>query len=222
MNDEMNRNGGSTATMPNEMEDALTRHNRNWMADGIVEIVLGSFWLVWAAVVLLPILFPGSMTAQLRLVLLLASMGAMPFALRRSIRGWKERVSVPRTGYVELKKPGAKWKLLYIALGGLLGYCFGLLFSQGSRSVTQWGALGLGFIMFLAMVLTAWRMRAMRLFALSWVVLAAAMVSFVLNFRVATCSGLLLLAYAFVCLVDGLLRLRSYLKAHPEPVGATL
>jgi hypothetical protein len=208
--------------MPNGVEDALQRHNRNWMADGIVEIVLGSFWLVWAAVVLLPVLFPGSMTAQLRVVLLLASMGAMPFVLKRSIRGWKERVSVPRTGYVELKKPTWKWKIVYIVLGSISGYCFGLLFSQGSRSIQQWGAFGLGMMMFLAMVWTAWRMRATRLFVLSWVVLAATVASFVLNFRVSTCSGVLLLAYAFVCLVDGLLRLRSYTKAHPEPVGATL
>ena len=220
MNDQLNPNNG--AAMSSDVEDALTRHNQNWMADGIVEIVLGSFWLIWAAVALLPVLFPGSMTAQLRVVLLLVSMAAFPFGLRRAIRGWKARVSFPRTGYVELKKPTTKWKIVYAVLGSIFGYSFGLLFSQGARSIQQWGAFALGVIMFLAMVWTAWRMRAMRLFVLSWVVLAAAVASFVLDFRVATCSGVLLLAYAFVNLVDGGLRLRSYTKAHPEPLGAAL
>ena len=212
----VNPNGGS-ATIA--VEDALTRHNRNWMADGIVEIVLGSFWLLWGSIMVMPLLSRDPVLKQLRLVLILVSMGSMPFVLRRAIRGWKERVSFPRTGYVELKKPSSKWNLSHIALGSALGYSFGLLFSQGSRSVTQWGALGLGMIMFLAMGLMAWRMRAMRLFALSWVVPAAALASFVLNFRVATCSGVLLLAYAFVCLVDGSLRLHEYKLQHPLPAG---
>jgi len=69
MNDQLNANG--TAAMSNDMEDALTRHNRAWMADGIVEIVLGSFWLLWGAIVVVPAMFPGAMTAQLRLVLIL-------------------------------------------------------------------------------------------------------------------------------------------------------
>jgi hypothetical protein len=221
MNDRLSPNG--PAAIPNDpIEAAMTRHNQAWMADGIVELVLGSFWFLWGSIAVMPLLFHDPILKQLRPVLILASMGAMPFVLRRAIRGWKERVSFPRTGYVELKKPPSKWTLVHIALGSALGYCLGLLFSQGSRSVAQWASLGLGVVMFLAMVLMAWRIRAMRLFALSWVVLAAAVASFVLNFRVSTFSGVLLLAYAFVCLLDGGLRLRSYLKQHPEPVGAAL
>lgn len=218
MNDETNRDSAA-ATISNEVEDALTRHNRNWMADGIVEIVLGSLWFVWGLIVVLPMIFPGRVLIELRLVLLMGSMGAMPVLLKRAIRGWKERVSFPRTGYVELQRPRSRWKITLIVFGSAF---VGLIISRGSRPVEQWLALGLGAVMFLAMILTAWKMRAARLMALSPLVLATAMTSFLLGLRFSTCSGVLLLAYAFVNLLDGLLRLRSYLKAHPEPAGATL
>ena len=215
MKDERN-GGGSTATMSNEVEDALARHNRNWMADGIVEIVLGGLWLFWGVLVALPLIFHDHEMVQLRLLLLVFSMGAMPFVLKRAIRGWKERVSFPRTGYVELRPPRSRWKIAFILSGSVF---FGLAVSHGSRPMEQWLALGLGVVMFLAMLLPAWKMRATRLMALSPLVPATAMMSFFFDLRFTTCSGVLLLAYAFVFLLDGLLRLRSYLHAHPAPVG---
>ena len=217
MNDEMNRSSAA-ATMPNEVEDALKRHSRNWMADGIVEIVLGGFWLFWGVIVILPLIFHDRAMTQLRLVLLLSSMGAMPFLLKRAVRGWKERVSFPRTGYVELQKPHSRWRITFILFGSVF---VGLVVSRGSRPLEQWLALGLGVVMFLSMLLFAWKMRAVQLIALSWLVIAAAVTSFFLDLQFSTCCGVLLLAYAFVCLVDGLLRLRSYLKAHPATAGAT-
>lgn len=218
MKDQLNRSGSSPLAV-GQIEDALTRHDRSWMADGIVEIVLGSFWLLWGLIVVLPLIFHDRTLVELRLVLLLSSMGAMPFVLRRAIRGWKERMSFPRTGYVELQQRPSRWKVGFIVIGAGAAYQVAILGSRGSRSLEQWMSLGLGVLMFLAMLLPAWRIRAIRLAVLSWLVLGTAMASFLLQLEFTTCAGVLLLVYAFVCLVDGLLRMRSYLKVHPSPPG---
>jgi hypothetical protein len=88
------------------IEDALRRPKRYWNADGIPEIAIGAFWLLWGIIVLVPIAFPALARARsfISIMGVLLAPAFMDFAVKR----WKEKVTFPRGGYVQFRPPSGK------------------------------------------------------------------------------------------------------------------
>ena len=212
MNDKLN------TTLDAPIQQALNRTQQYWMSDGIVELVLGGTWLVWGGVVFLPILIPDPRMATVRVIALLASMALIPMMFGRLIKGWKERLSFPRTGYVELRKH-KRMRLVIVFPVAATAFMVSLLSSHGPNPVRYWMPLGLSLVMSLSFLWTAWRIVSLRLALLSWLVTAAGIVTTAMNAGFSVSCAVLLLTSGAVLVGDGLLTMRTYLRKHPLPAG---
>src|SRR5512142_253259 len=94
---------------PDLIEDALRKPRRYWNADGIPEIAIGAFWLLWGIIVLLPIVAPR--LAQWRNVLAMLGVLTAPGLMDFAVKKWKERVTFPRGGYVQFRPPTGSMRL---------------------------------------------------------------------------------------------------------------
>lgn len=201
------------------LQHALDRSQRYWISDGIPEIVMGGFWLIWGSVVLLPTLFPKRAPARLMQVLLIVAMSAAGLLMKRLIHGWKERVTFPRTGYIELRQPSTLLRYGVPVLAFVIAVAFAVLVRFSDRSVLEWMPLGLGLLLAIGMLQASWKMRTVRLAVFSVVVAAVAIAVSVLRLQEDRSIALTLLTAGLACVADGLLVLRSYKRAHPMPSG---
>jgi len=207
-----------TALRQDPLEQATERAQWYWVSDGIPLIVMGGFWILWGGVLLLPILFPGGLTRVMGIIVILAML-AMALSMKRLIHAWKERVTVPRTGYIELRQPSKAIRLIVPILAAVITFSIALLLRFEYRSFREWIPLGFGLVLAAGMLHASWKMRSLRLAALSTMVAAVAAVSFTLRLAEILSFSLTMLGAGTGLVADGLLRLQSYLHAHPNDAG---
>lgn len=209
-----------TATVnEHQIEHAMGGANRYWMADGIPQIVLGGTWLVWGGVVFLPIVIPDPRMATVRVIALLVSMAVIPIVFGRLIKEWKERLTFPRTGYVELRKHKSRMRFVIVIPVAATAFVVSLLASHGPNPVRYWIPLVLSLVMSVSFLWTAWKIGSPRLGLLSRLVTAAGIVTTAMNVGFSQSCAVLLLTFGVVLVGDGLLSMRSYLRRHPLPAG---
>jgi len=201
------------------LQHALDRSQRYWTSDGIPEIVMGGFWLMWGSLVLLPTLFPQRAPARLMQVILVVAISAAGLLMKRLIHGWKERVTFPRTGYIELRQPSKRLRYgIPLLLSFVIAVVFAVLVRFGDRSLREWIPLGLGLLLAIGMLQASWKMRTVRLALFSGVVAAVGIALTVLRVEEERSTALMLLTAGLACVADGLLVLRSYKRTHPMPL----
>jgi len=200
------------------LQHAVDRSQRYWASDGIPEIVMGGFWLMWGSLVLLPTLFPKRAPARLMQVMLIVSISAAGLLMKRLIHRWKERVTFPRTGYIELRQPSQRLRYGIPFLAFVIAVVFAVLVRFGDRSLREWIPLGLGLLLAIGMLQASWKMRTVRLALFSGVVAAVGIALTVLRVEEERSTALMLLTAGLACVADGLLVLRSYKRAHPMPL----
>jgi len=200
------------------LQHAVDRSQRYWASDGIPEIVMGGFWLMWGSLVLLPTLFPKRAPARLMQVMLIVAISAAGLLMKRLIHRWKERVTFPRTGYIELRQPSQRLRYGIPFLAFVIAVVFAVLVRFGDRPVREWVPLGLGLLLAISMLQASWKMRTVRLAVFSGVVAAVGIALTVLRVEEERSTALMLLTAGLACVADGLLVLRSYKRAHPMPL----
>ena len=207
------------------IDEAIKQPKRYWNVDGIPETVMGISWLVLSAALLVVELMPKDRSFRYpagALIVAMIAMGVlMPFWLPRTIRRWKERVTYPRTGYVEPRKPSVAVRISAIFLTGLTAFGI-VLGARSGSSVREWMPIAVAMLVSGALVHLAWRMRTARLAILAPLIAVSALITTAIHLHVGVSYGVIWLTSAVVCLVDGLLTLRGYLKAHPAPAGEQL
>jgi hypothetical protein len=114
--------------MESQVERAIQRTKRYWYEDGLVEIAAGILFVVLGA------LFFAEATASPGAFLGGFSAIGLPIVLigggevaRRVVSSLKERVTYPRTGYVEYPRPGRRPSGLAFAVGAALAALIGAL-----------------------------------------------------------------------------------------------
>lgn len=201
------------------LPDAVQRSQRHWMADGIPEIVLGLLWFVWGSAVLLPFFFSKQVPARITAVLLMLTMAGFGLFAKPLIHGWKERVSFPRTGYIELRRPSRRVRIVVVVAAGVIAFAVALLASTGHRTGREWMPIGLGLLFAASILYWAWKMRSVRLAVFSGIIAAVAIAASIFHLRQDLSYGLTLITAGAACLADGMLIYRAYLHAHPLPAG---
>ena len=199
------------------LEDALRRPKRYWTADGIPEIAIGAFWLLWAAIILLPMAAP--QLAKAKSLISIFGVFLAPVFLDWAVKRWKERVTYPRTGYVQFRPPSATMRLTLASLAGAVAIGVVLAIRFGGWMVRDKVATALGVVITLTLLQLAWRLRSVRLAILCWVVAAA---GFAVNMAGVSHDDSILyvfLAAGVVCVLDGALRMFEYVRQHPLPAG---
>ena len=204
---------------PELVRDAMNRSKRYWNEDGIPEITIGGFWLLWGIIVLIPIAIPA--LAKFRSFISIMGVLAAPAFMDFAVRRWKERVTFPRGGYVQFRPPSGRMRLTLVIIAAVLGFAAMLLarFGGGSRPVPDWIGAIVGFLISVLLLQLAWRMKSVRLALMCWLVFAAGIAVLLTGVPHESQMIYVFLAAGVVCLTDGGLRLREYKQQHPLPAG---
>jgi MFS family permease len=204
------------------IEETINQPTRYWYIDGIPETVIGGVWLLVSFGILAAELLRDQREFRdLAAVFIYGTIAIgllMPFVMPRVIRRWKERVTYPRTGYVEPRRPSMAVKIASISLFGMMA--FGVVLAARSGSFLRgWMPIAVGMVASGSLVHVAWRMRAARLAMLAPIIAVAALITTAMRLEIGLSYGVIWFVAGAVCLIDGLLTLRGYLKAHPAPAG---
>ena len=201
---------------PDLIEDALRKPRRYWNADGIPEIAIGAFWLLWGIIVLLPVALPS--LSQWRSLISIVGVLLAPALMDFAVKRWKERVTFPRGGYVQFRPPSGTMRLTLVIIAAVLGVGAMLLVRFGGHHpLPDWMAGIVGVLITLTLLQLAWRMRSIRLAVMSWFVTAAGVAVSLLHVKHDEQMIYVFLAAGVVCVIDGGLRLREYQRQHPLP-----
>lgn len=199
------------------LEDALRRPKRYWTADGIPEIAIGAFWLLWAAIILLPMAAP--QLAKAKSLISIFGVFLAPVFLDWAVKRWKERVTYPRTGYVQFRPPSATMRLTLASLAGAVAIGVVLAIRFGGFAIRNWIAATLGVVICLTLLFQAWCQRSLRLGVLCLAIAATGIAVDMAGVAHDDSIMFVFLAAGVVCVLDGLLRMRSYVREHPLPAG---
>ena len=201
------------------LQNATERSQRYWVSDGIPLIVMGGFWITWGSVLFLPLIFPGRGIVRYMSIIVIAVMALAGILMKPIIQRWKERVTFPRTGYIELRQPGKLMRYGIPVLVGVLAFIIGLLVHFEDRTFREWLPLGLGMMLAAGMLHASWKMRSFRLAIFSTLVAGAGVVAFLMHRNDDFSFGLTMFVAGMCCLAEGALMFYSYLRAHPAPSG---
>jgi len=199
---------------PVDVDDVTLRVQRNWMEDGLVEIMLGlimatlsGLFLAIAAVPRGPFAdFMGLGGVQTLLLVVVLS-------IVWGFKKLKARVTFPRYGYVALPEPTRTSRISMIATFAAFAVIFSLLTSTGFGRMAVPGA---AVVFALALILPGLRVRVPRMM---WEGVLALIIGALLYLFTDLKGSRGLLAFMATIgaslAIIGSLQLRSFLKAHP-------
>ena len=199
------------------IEDALRRPKRYWNADGIPMVAIGAFWFLWAGIILIPIAAP--QLAKWKSFISMFGVLMAPVLLDWAVKRWKEHVTYPRTGYVQLRPPSGRTRLTLALTAAVVGVGIMLAVRFGGFAIRNWMAATLGIVISLTLLFQAWCQRSLRLGILCLAIAATGIAVDALGVSHDDSILYVFLAAGVVCVVDGLLRMRSYVRQHPLPAG---
>jgi hypothetical protein len=131
---------------PGDVEQVRKRVYRYWYEDGLAEIATGCLFVLIGLVLGAQWLIPSGspLTAIAGLAFPVVVIGGI-LAVRHLVNVAKERITYPRTGYVQYGRPGPRRRRLAAVLGGSMGIVVAILFANGPASL-MWLPLFQGLI----------------------------------------------------------------------------
>lgn len=202
-------------------DDVKRRTLRYWYVDGLVEIMVGFvFFLLALLMVFAAVLSPSPVVKWLlgvgQPVLILSGM----WAGGRAVRYFKERITYPRTGYVEYKrvKPRRRWGKA--VLGLIIGFSVAVLAAGfASRISDTWLPMMMVVPIALFVVYLAIYFGLIRFYPAAAAIFLSGFLPILLGIHDSLATALILAAVALVWWVSGGLALRSYLRHTTAPSG---
>jgi hypothetical protein len=201
---------------PVDVEDVVLRAQRNWAADGLVEIMLGLTMTVLSGLVLAISAVPRGPFADfmslggVQIILLVAAVSIV-----WGFKTAKRRITFPRCGYVALPRPTRMSRVAMLTMFAAFGVIFTLLIStQFNRVTVPLSAL----VFALAFILPGLQVKVPRMI---WEgVLTLLFGALLFWFTDLTGSRGLMALMGMMgasMVIIGALRLRRFLKSNPLP-----
>lgn len=124
--------------MTDQIRSTIQKTRAYWFADGIAELLLGTLFFVAALFMLFQIIAPPNIRGFASLGFpLVIFFGAL--MSRKLIVSLKERITYPRTGYIEYQKPGGFRISFALILGLVFGAVIvGLIISADASAIIAW------------------------------------------------------------------------------------
>jgi hypothetical protein len=202
-----------------DLNDVARRPARYWNADGVPELTLGLMWIVWGAAWLIGMALPHRWPWNAYWLIVTPLLATSALLARRVIRGIKERVTFPRTGYVAWKQPEGSTRTLAaaaivvaaLALAALLL----VLRDDGARALEERLPPILAVGLSLSFLALSVRQRAPHYLAFAAVAIAMSLAT------ASLVSGWSAISWTFValgvaCAVFGAGRLARFVRDHPR------
>lgn len=100
-----------------DLKALAERQARHWDEDGLTELVIGALWIFIAGPLLLgTALGPGLIRTAFWIVMPLVDMAGGIYVTIWGIKGIRERVTYPRTGYVNFMTPRSAWAAVVVVI----------------------------------------------------------------------------------------------------------
>ena len=206
-------------TLHADLHDLADRPRRYWNVDGIPELMMGLVWIVWGGALILGERIPRGSAFSLYWLMVPAILVLSGFASNWAVRKLKERLTYPRTGYIEYHEPGRHVRVL-TALVAIVsaGVLAALLVTARTAGAGRTAAPALGVIFSLAFLVASIRQKAPHFLALAGVALALGLAFAALNLGWAAMSWMFLWLGLAAAALGGW-KLRRYVRRHPVEVS---
>jgi hypothetical protein len=199
------------------LKDLESRPRRYWSVDGLPELAMGVVWIVWGLAMIGGDLLGSRGLGAVFKTAIPAVLVLSGFAANWAVRKVKERVTYPRTGYVELPEPTRASRAFAALIALAAASAVAALVLTGRPDAAQKASPIVGVVVSLGLLVASVRQRAPHLLALAGVALALGIAFGMMKMGLESLDWLLVwLGLAGV--VVGGLRLLAYLKAHPAEV----
>jgi hypothetical protein len=194
--------------------DIQRRLRRYWFEDGLAELGIGGLFLVVGLAFIVGALASNSTARAAAVVALLAVVGIGTIASRFLIRAVKERVTYPRTGYVEYRRSGSRSR--YVAAVGIIALISASAVAAQAGAVDRTLALQ---SLTLAAVLgvPAYRFGLFRFYALAGAAVAAGAIAWIAALDEEAGSALIYGGVGLALVGSGGWTLRGYLHRSRGP-----
>lgn len=198
-----------------DLKDIGRRPARYWHIDGLPELMVGSLWVVWGAAWLAGQAVPRDWRWTAYWLVMPAVLAGSGFALNWATRRLKERISMPRTGYVAWKEPdrAARWALAAFIVVATVLLAVYVLWGEATPFERR-APVVLGVILSLSFLAIGVRQHTPHHFPLAGAALMLTLAIASLTSGWNTFSWILV-ALGTTCAAVGAVRLVMFLKAHP-------
>lgn len=198
-----------------DLNDLAARPARYWHIDGLPELMVGCLWVVWGAAWLAGEAVPRDWRWTAYWLLMPPLLAAAAVALNRATRRLKDRVTVPRAGYVAWNPPGYASRVAIAASIVVAALVLAALVLAGGAPFERRAPAVLSVSLSLSFIAVAISTRMPHHF-----VLAAAALMLTLAIVPLTSGwdafNWVLIALGAACAIVGAVRLVLFLRAHPR------
>jgi len=154
------------------LDEIARRPQRYWDVDGLPELMMGLLWMLWGGAWLLGDSLPRGWGSNAYWTAAPALLVVGGFAAVWATKRLKERLTFPRTGYVDWKEPSRASRLSAAAVAMVTAMVLAAVAANRDAGMERVAAPLLGVILSLAFVVASLRQRAPHLLALAGVAIA--------------------------------------------------
>lgn len=205
-----------------DLRELEQRPKRYWNVDGIPELMMGLVWMVWGAALIYGEALPkgrGSNWYWMVVPMVLVLSGVVS---NWAVKKLKERLTYPRTGWVEMKEPSRGVRQLAAGIAVVSAGALAAMIVTGRVNGLEHTATpGIGLVLSLSFVIASIRQKAPHMLALAAVALVLGFSFGMLKLGWESLSWMFLWLGLAAALVGGW-RLRRYLAANRMPEGEGL
>ncbi len=194
--------------------DIERRIRRYWLEDGLAELGIGCLFAAVGLAFVVGALASTDTARAIAVAAILAVVGVGTIAARFLIRAVKERVTYPRTGYVEYRRSGSRVR--YVAAVAMVAVVSGSAVAAQAGAVDRTLALQ-ALTLAVMLCVPAYRFGLLRFYGLAAATLAAGVIAWVAALDEVAGSALIYGGVGLLLLLSGGWTLRGYLRRAGEP-----
>jgi peptidoglycan/LPS O-acetylase OafA/YrhL len=196
------------------LDDVARRSQKYWDVDGLPELMMGLLWMLWGGAWLLGDALPDDWRANAVWTTLPALLALSGVAAIWATKQLKQRLTFPRTGYVDWKEPSRSARLMAAGVAMVIAMVLVAVATNRDTRIEHAAAPLLGVILSLAFVVASVRQRAPHYLALAGVALVLALVFGALGAGWASVNWMFVALGAASAVLGGV-RLVLFLRRHP-------
>ena len=197
------------------LDEIARRPQRYWDVDGLPELIMGLLWMLWGSAWLLGDALPHDWRSNAYWSVAPVFLVLSSFAAVWAIKRLKERLTFPRTGYVDWKEPSRSARLSAGAVAMVTAMVLAAVAANRNAGIEHVAAPLLSVILSLGFVVASLRQRAPHLLALAAVAVALGLAFGTLRAGWESVNWLFVTLGAASAALGGL-RLALFLKKNPR------
>jgi hypothetical protein len=199
-----------------DLKEIERKPRQYWNVDGLPDLMMGVLWIVWGMAFLLPDLLPPGGWLQYYWMAVMPVLVVGGVVANWAIKKLKQRLTFPRTGYVDWPEPAPASKVLASLLAAAVAAGVVLLaIRSNAQPMKDLVAPGLALLVALGFLISALRLKLPHYF---WMAAAALLLALIIaRAHLDLSKGIicLFLSLGVLSTLMGIVRLQAYRRNNP-------